>query len=86
MRNLILAVSMIVSTSAIAQDFNTDHQPTVDWDALANVEPGDLQSNLDAQPLPSQLGYDLWECRVVSETEYATGNYPGGTICFKIAE
>lgn len=76
----ILAAATLIALSSAAY---ADEDSSV-W----LVEPGDnlAESCMTDDCLPTfdeqgNAGYRLWECRVVSEAEYATGNYPGGTVC-----
>lgn len=76
------ALIALTTTNAYADD-NADIDQSI-W----LVQPGDnLEASCstdDCMPVFDErgdVGYKLWECRVVSEEEYATGNYPGGTVC-----
>jgi hypothetical protein len=76
----IAAVLASLSTQAAAQD-----------DTIWLVEPGDnlVASCTTDNCMPNFEEGDyrnprLWECRVVSEEEYASGEFPGGTECVRI--
>lgn len=82
------AILVTIATPAFSDD-----QPSIDWDALSQIQPGDEDINHCTQdctpdfdaPYEDDQGfsYDIWHCEVVSKEEYETGNYPGGTICRK---
>ena len=84
---VLVAASMLVGMMLMAAECRASESVEPDWAGLAPIEPGDdAQTSCEADCTPTFDGdvlFDpkLWECEVVSQEDYETGNYPGDTIC-----
>jgi len=75
----IAAIALVAMTTVAQAEEDSSIWMVEPGDNLtASCYEDDCMPTFDEQLNP---GYKLWECRVVSEEEYATGNYPGGTVC-----
>lgn len=78
----LLASSVVMADDGVAPSSRASTTGEAsDWDALASIEPGSLLVEE-----ATKVGvHKTWFCRVVSEEEYASGRFPGGTECHVVA-
>lgn len=81
---------LLVATTVMAGEAGLDPRfLDLDDQARFDIIPGDNSLPSCEEDCVPEFDYhepDLWYCEVVSPEDYATGNYPGGTICRKISE